>query len=106
MCYWILKENGKVVAHSTVRPLTDEELRDENEKARRFEFDKNVQEIIGGYEDLSLLDDEDFCNDELELPIEDSEAVDDVKLRREVKDDLVSGPDPFIGAEVYMPHGD
>jgi hypothetical protein len=52
------------------------------------------------------LDDEDFRNDELELPIEDSEAVDDVKLRREVKDDLVSGPDPFIGAEVYMPHGD
>jgi hypothetical protein len=106
MCYWILKENGKVVARSTVRPLTDEELHDENEKARCFEFDKNVQEIIGGYEDLSLLDDEDFRNDELELPIEDSEAVDDVKLRREVKDDLVSGPDPFIGAKVYMPHGD
>jgi hypothetical protein len=33
MCYWILKENGKVVARSTVRPLADEELRDENEKA-------------------------------------------------------------------------
>jgi hypothetical protein len=107
MCYWILKENGKVVARSTVQPLTEEELHDENEKARRFEFDKSVQGIIGGYEDLSLLDDEDFCNDELELPIEDtSEAVDDVKLRHEVKDDLVSGPDPFIGAKVYMPHGD
>jgi hypothetical protein len=52
------------------------------------------------------LDDEDFSNDELEPPIEDSKAVDDVKLRREVKDDLVSGPDPFISAGVYMPHGD
>ena len=54
---------------------------------------------------MSLLDDEDFRNDEPELPIEISKAVDDVESKREVKDDLVSGPDPFIGAKVYMPHG-
>ena len=87
-------------------PLTDEEICDENEKKQCAEFDKNVDEIIGGYEDLSLLDDEDFQNDELEIPIKDNEAVDDIEMKHEVKDDLVSGPDPFIGAEVYMPHGD
>jgi hypothetical protein len=78
MCYWILKQNGKIVARSTIRPLTKEELRDENEKKRREEFTKEVEEIIGMYEDMSLLDDDAFLSDELEEPpgIGDDESID------------------------------
>ena len=114
MCYWVLKSNGQVVARSTVRPLSDEELKDENEKTAREEFDKEVTKFIGAFDD-ELIYDYDF--DEMEEPDllrgkdEEGEHLeepteDDVPDRDKNVPDSGVGHDPTINAEVVLPRGD
>jgi len=99
MVYWILKDNGYVISRSTVRPLTQEEWLDENEKKAREEFDKEEYATLGNF-DESLIHDE--PNDEMEEPIQDQDDDD----KSESNDDRVYGPDELHGAQLYLPHGD
>jgi hypothetical protein len=49
MTYWILKENGYVIARSTVRPLTQEEERSDFEKDIRLEHGDRyeIAQVLG-----------------------------------------------------------
>jgi hypothetical protein len=103
LCYYILKENGQIIARTSVRGLTDEEWRNDNEKKDRDQFEKQVTEFIGSF------------NGELihETPIDEPEEIfeaqDDHVLGTTdavALSDPVQGPDPLINASIILPKGD
>ena len=123
LTFWVLKENGQIVARSTVRPLLKEEWRDEKEKEARKQMDEFILKRHGTANTDE--NEEEFGNvidnDELEEPV--AQILDDLRVahgvggtsddsgsvnsdENEEKDDVVGGPTPFDGAEVYIPHGD
>ena len=55
MTYWILKDNGQVVARSTVRKLNKDEWLDEVEKQAQLDFNKADYEILGNSDDTKIL---------------------------------------------------
>ena len=48
MAQWVLKSNGQVVPRRSARPLHDDELITETEKAKRELFDKLIERKLGG----------------------------------------------------------
>jgi hypothetical protein len=62
MTYWILKPNGYVIACSTVRPLTDEELRYEEEKLARGDYMTQLHQAIGDFDPDLINTDESTVN--------------------------------------------
>ena len=105
--YWILKSNGKVVARSTVRPITPEETRDEAEKEARREYMKELKEHVEDFNPELINTDDMGENDEMEDPYNDKEEEEqeDQALPKD-DNDRTSGPEPFLYAEVFLPHGD
>ncbi len=107
MTYWVLKDNGNVIARSTVRKLNKDEWLDEVEKQARIDFDKTEYEILGNFDETRIL--EEPC-DEMEEPIyPDDRDEDDVPDggQEQVSDSQpVAGPDELQGAQLYLPHGD
>ena len=116
MTYYILKDNGEIVVRSSVRNLTDEELHDASECKKREEFNRAIKEHLGEYDEQSKLAE---ALDELEEPSRvevDSDVVnDDVCEPMGDPDDNQDNPDddesvvdadPFLKAEVFMPHND
>jgi hypothetical protein len=49
LTYYVIKENGQIIARSTVRPLLPEEWTSEVEKVARVAFDAKLAESIGQY---------------------------------------------------------
>ena len=49
MAQWILKSNGKVVPHRTIRPLRPDEIRSETEKRKRDLLDQLIAQRWGMY---------------------------------------------------------
>jgi hypothetical protein len=111
MTYWILKDNGYVIARSTSRPLTQEEEQSKMEKQQRLDFQQNIREAVGDF-DPEMINTDDYGqnNDSVEpyVSCEDDEANQDVEnnVENPSKDDVVPGPDALVNAEVFLPHGD
>ena len=133
LTYWVLKDNGQVIARSTVRPLLDDEIGDEVERTQRDEFDKMVKEKYGDYDPttITVFDNDELCeytgnnengdNGDNEIGDVNAQGVGDAHTTTKTGDidngdknnrdhvkrnDSIHGPDPFKGAEIYLPHGD
>ena len=104
----ILKQNGQTVVRSTVRSLTDDERKDENEKAKRKAFDANVHKVLGDsfkYKDFQ--DDPDMS--EIDTPTYETYEDDDDGAIPPVPDIDDVDPDThdrYVGAEVELSIGD
>ena len=114
LTYYVIKDNGQVIARSTVRPLLPEEWTSEVEKTARLAFDKNLLEHIGEYADEEI---QVVQNDEMEqsyAPGGETEEGDQAEatVTAAIGDgdpppnDVTAGPDMLMGAEIYLPHGD
>jgi hypothetical protein len=105
LTYYVIKANGQVVARSTMRPLLPEEWTSDVEKRAREEFDKQLTEHIGAFDENHI---QIIANDEMEEPI-GMEADDDVadatnKARittNRPANDVTAGPDTLVGAEIF-----
>ena len=97
LCYYILKDNGQVIARSTVRSLTSEELADAEEIKMRETFTQQVNSIIGDFDGTLILEDP---NDEPELHL----APPDPDNIEPIADTHI-GIDPLIHASVILPRG-
>jgi hypothetical protein len=107
MCYWIIKENGKVMAGSQHCMSTDRWSYVMRVKQNNvLNLMRRYMKLLVALKTCHCWTTKTFRMMNQNLLIEDSEAVVDIELKCEVKENLVSGPDPFIGAKVYMPHGD
>ena len=115
MTSWILKSNGKVVPRRTVRPLKDEEIRNEQEKKKRELFEKIIVERHGTYAkpDEPLPKDHplfDFFNMDDDMPY-DSNIPEADELNTPPVDasgnefDQQPIYDKLLSAEVTLPHG-
>jgi len=68
MTYYVLKQNGKIVARSTVRPLSNEEMNDIQEKKDQEQFISLIDEILSPFNDHLISSphvftkDKDGCN--------------------------------------------
>ena len=101
MCYYVLQPNGRVIVHSTVRPLLKEEWLDESETALRLEFDTSIKTIYGAFDDTLI---HEVANEELEeYPHKDE--IDDLD-DTEQQHDEVHGPDDLVNVQLMLPHGD
>ena len=110
LTYYVINANGQVVARSTMRPLLPKEWTSDIEKRAREEFDKQLTELIGAFDENHI---QIIANDEMKEPI-GMEADDDVanKTAKEarttmncpVNDVTAAGPDSLVGAEIFLPH--
>ena len=111
MTNWVLKDNGLVIPHSSVQPLTKDEWLDNKEKKARDTFDATVKEKYGEY-DPELI--EVFDNDEMTDPIFKNDLGPDEIQGTKMDDDadeshqeLKSEEHGFLeGASIILPHGD
>ena len=106
LCYYILKENGQVIARTSVRGLTQAEMTSEEEIKARETFDKFISENIGKFDDEEI---HTVPNDEPEEPLLHSENTDSTrrdKTQTDSQPDLAHGPDFLLQAEVILPRGD
>ena len=62
MCYWVLKENGQVIACSTVHTLFEDEIHSKSEKQKHDHFDKAAADVIRDFDSELILE---MPNDEL-----------------------------------------
>lgn len=125
LTYWIMKDNGQIIARSTVRPLNDNEMNDEDEKERRKSFRIMLRNVYGsplsdedqpeaislleGPEESKVTNEEEASQQEGSAPTmnDTEEEEDNTKRRRHHEaNQAVSGADPFNGAEIILPHGD
>jgi len=104
----ILKDNGQVVIRSTVRSLTEDEIMNEEEKAKRKAFDTKVHKVLGdSYKFEDLEDDPDLSD--LITPMHEAYEDDDDGAYDPVPDIDDADPDTidrYIGAEVELSIGD
>lgn len=119
LTYWILKQNGQIIARSTVRPLLPDEEKSETEKQLRLTFTQSITDIYGEYDHEQI---EVFDLDDIEEPALDinnngdgdahtsdrnhdhDNALDNFN-DNEITDN-VRGPDLFHNAQIYLPHGE
>jgi Reverse transcriptase (RNA-dependent DNA polymerase) len=118
LTYWILKPNGKIIARSTVRPLLPDEEKSETEKQLQRDFDKSIMDLYGSFDsgEIQIFDIDNVEEGPTNVNIkEDGDAHsndgNDLDAHNEMHDDdhvtdTVRGPDLFVNAEVFLPHGD
>ena len=101
----ILKENGKVVVRSTVRPLTSNEIIDPVQAKKRQDFDKALKETLGEpLTEEDLAGDPDYETPEME-PYND--AYDGkTPLVQDIYKADADTCDQYVGAQVELPNGD
>jgi len=108
LCYYILKDNGLVIARSSVRRLTPSEIVDANETTARELFDRNVTSNIGSFDseyiNIAPVDEleEDMVPPELNVTEPSAKA----NATEEATPDIAHGPDPFINAQLIIDRGD
>lgn len=111
MAQWILRSSGKVVPRRTIRPLTDIEMRDDNEKEKRRLFDELIYAKCGSSLAPSVPN---LPKDE--VPLEEYEDEEEsARLIPEFDDPVDSvghaidqqpAYDTMIHRELMMPQGD
>ena len=106
LCSYILKENGQIIARSTVRPLTPEELVDAAAIKLQEAFTQKVNEIIGAFDGTLILE---SPNDEPEVSLAPPDpSPDDTAATAPLQTtpDAAVGIDHLIHATVILPRGD
>jgi hypothetical protein len=105
MCYHILKANGKVVQRTTVRALTQSEIKSELEKANRAALDTQIEAKLGPHAKLSdFSDDRDSATPDFEACSDDSDGT-GPRMPEADKHD-VNTFDKCLGAETMLSSGD
>ena len=104
MCYYVLKENRKIIAQSKVRPLTREEWLDETERTMRHVFDKQITKINSQFDETLI---HNAPNKELlEPPNADDDINSFINEKANTMAEITPGPNEFVNAEVYLCKGD
>ena len=115
LTYYVIKDNGQIIARSTVRPLLPEGWASKVEKAARLAFDAKLTEQIGQYDDENI---QVIQNDEMVEPIGDDRTQEEQSINDQpianppaveeptATNDAVAGPDMLVGTEIFLPHGD
>ena len=101
LCYHLLKDNGQIIARSSVRALTPEELADPEEIQAREEFTKNVTPFLGEFDETLV---QNIPNDEPEHALAPDDPPND--LTPPSADTERVGIDPLIHASIILPRGD
>jgi hypothetical protein len=106
----ILKKNGSVTYISSLRPLTQDEIKYPTEKKEREEFDIAVEKKFGPSMDMDdFKDDPDYadfvtstydCYEDDELSSSNMPDIDDIKEEHDV-----DTHDQYVGAHVRVPIG-
>jgi len=105
LCFYILKDNGQVIARSTVRLLTPEEISDPEEIRARAEFTTSVSAVIGDFDGTLILEEP---KDEPEVslaPDDPDTTLTDAPAAPPAPDSHV-GLDPLIHATIILLRGD
>lgn len=107
LCYYLLKDNGQIIARSSIRTLTDEEMRDENEIKTRENFDKNIVDKIGSFNDdyIHFEPTEELEEDMTPVHTETSNET-STRNKDPEPPDITHGPDMLINAQVLIARGD
>lgn len=110
LTYWILKSNGKIIARSTVRPLLPDEDKNETEKQVRIAFDKTISDQYGTFDsnEIQIFDIDNVEEGPTNVNINgdgDAHSIDG-NDPDDTANDKIRGPDLFLNAEVFLPHGD
>ena len=104
----ILKQNGHTVVRSTVRSLTEDERKSEEEKAKRKAFDKQVHELLGdSFRPEDFQDDPDMAD--INTPTYETYEDEDDDAFPPIPDIDDADPDThdrYVGAEVELSIGD
>mmetsp|Transcript_2147 Transcript_2147/g.3294 ORF Transcript_2147/g.3294 Transcript_2147/m.3294 type:complete len:1178 (+) Transcript_2147:1032-4565(+) len=105
LCYYILKDNGQVIARSSVRPLTPDELTNPDEIQDRENFTKQINPLLGDFDETLILD---VPNDEPEEPLILDDDQQPEAATPAVSSDTPErvGLDPLIQASIILPRGD
>jgi hypothetical protein len=107
MTYWVLKSNGYLIARSTVRPITAEEMRSEPERIARESFMTEITSHVEDFDPDCIHTDLDNAPDEMTEPFyvnhNDNEQDPPVLTSHSSE---VPGPEPLRNAQVYLAHGD
>lgn len=111
LTYWILKSNGQIIARSTVRPLLPDEERDEMEKQAKIAFTNRIHELYDEYDhaQIQIFDLDALHESHTDVTAGDGDAhsIDGNDNAPPTADtNTVSGPELFLQAEVFLPHGD
>lgn len=104
LCYWILTNNGKVIARTTVQHVTklETETRDIQQKIRDYHVSLNNH--IGAEEFTTDMDElPDFINDDIPMAQDDNPMEEDYNGLPEQPDldDIVNQEDPVLAADTY-----
>jgi len=104
LCYYLLKSNGRFIARSTVRPITtDDYIKYPELREEMREFNTQVKEKIGNFDDSLILQSEvDEPEEALVVPLPDGE----LPVEEDGYDEPETGRgfDPLVRAEVILPH--
>jgi hypothetical protein len=93
LCYWILKPNGQVVARTTVKAITAQDIALNVRLAADIAaMDKEISESIEPFTEFSLKDLDEQCDEGHYHDHEDNSAEDDPLAQ-----------DLLVGAEVHLP---
>jgi hypothetical protein len=100
MIYWVLKSNGYIIAHSTVRSITDKELRSEAVKLARDSFMTELTAHVGDFDPDRIHTDTANTPNEMAEPMfdHDSDPIPDEPAPVAATTDEVSGPEPIRNA--------
>ena len=109
ICYWILKDNGHVLARMTVQHIPDLDLRKDDVKSRLEQFDEVITErlqdqnfLLPNVDGMYL---EDIDRDDEELNNETGSTT-DIYTTLEQDDYTPDSYDQYLGAELLLPQGD
>ncbi len=105
MCYYVLKQNGRIIARSTVRPITKEEWSNVTEQNMRLNFDKEIAEIYSAFDETLI---HHAPNEAMKEPFHPQDMENHAVPLNPTDNtgEVVSGPHELKDAEIYLPRGD
>ena len=106
LCYWVLKENGHVLARTTVQHVTDDDLRTDSIRQRITEYDERINERLNDQNFIDETPDGDMLKNDIFLEDEDPVRQEDEGPGVELDGHDADSLDQYIGAELLLPKGD
>jgi hypothetical protein len=106
MCYWVINENGDVLARTTVQHVPEIDLRTELVRKKAEDFENSLKNRL---DDTNFLindaESEGFYKEDIIFDdIDDEEMVEENAIEQ---DDFTDDAyDQYVGAELLLPHGD
>jgi len=103
MCYWVLTDNGKVIARTTVQRVTKDDLQISTVTERMTHFNKKIKEKMNERGHIIQAPAEGLILDDKECDMNDEPEQTTIPERDDFTDDAF---DAYLGAELMIPHGD